>query len=280
MISLTIPSLTQVLAYISCSCCAYYAYWQFTTGASRRRLIRDHGCKPVVKVPSWDPIFGLDILSTSIKNIKKHKALEGAQKDFARYKSNTFRVYLLRRHVFITAEPENVKTILSLNFASYSLGEGRKKAMVPFMGKGILTTDGEEWQHSRNMIRPSFTRSQISDLDMYEDHVQQLIQNIPRDGSTVDLQELFFRLTIDIATDFLFGESTNCLAQGASNIGYAEFVKAVSYCTNSLEGGGGVLSLFLPDKRFNRSCKIVHGMVPADNHGILLYCLELSMSGS
>ena len=273
MLSFSISLLKQALIYISGSYCAYYVYWQFTTGASRRRFIQHNGCKPVVKAPGWDPLFGLDTLIESIKEIKNHKALESSQKRFADFKCNTFWVRIFRQRIFITMEPENVKTILSLKFTSYSLGEGRKKLMIPFMGEGILTTDGEKWQHSRNMIRPSFTRSQISDLDMYEHHFQQLIQHIPLEGSTVDLQELFFRMTLDIATEFLFGESTNCLAKDTSSIGYTEFADALNYCTNSVDGGGGFWSLFLPDKRFKRSCNIIHGKTTTSSHRTVSSCV-------
>ena len=226
-------------------------------------MIQDNGCKPVMKAPSWDTLFGLDLLIEGVNEIKSHVSLEKSQKRFADFKRNTFRVRVLGQRIFITMEPENVKTILSSKFTSYSIGERRKKALIPFMGEGILTTDGEKWQHSRNMIRPSFTRTQISDLDMYETHVLQLMQNIPRDGTTVDLQGLFFRMTLDVATDFLFGESTNCLTQDEGNTKYVEFVDALAYCNNMLEGGEGVLSLFLPSSRFRRSCKIIHGTFPA-----------------
>lgn len=56
----------------------------------------------------------------------------------------------------------------------------------------------------------------MADIAVFETHLKHLIQAIPRDGSTVDLRELFYRLTIDSATEFLFGESTNCVAPGAS----------------------------------------------------------------
>ena len=262
MISLSLSLLSQVLAYGVGSYCAYYFYWQLTTGAARRRMIQDNGCKAVMRAPSWDIFFGLDLFIEGVNEIKSHVSLAKSQNRFADFKRNTFRVRIFNQRIFITMEPEIVKTILSSKFTSYSIGEGRKKAMIPFMGEGILTTDGEKWQHSRNMIRPSFTRTQISDLDMYETHVQQLIRNIPLDGATIDLQGLFFRLTLDVATDFLFGESTNCLTQDTSNTKYAEFVDALAYCNNTIEEGGGLLSLFLPSSRFRRSCKIIHGTFP------------------
>ena len=61
------------------------------------------------------------------------------------------------------------------------------------------------------MLRPSFAREQIADLATFERHIEQLYQLIPEDGSTVDLQDLFFRFTMDSATEFLFGQSVGSL---------------------------------------------------------------------
>lgn len=63
------------------------------------------------------------------------------------------------------------------------------------------------------MLRPNFVRDQISDLDMEERHVEHLIAELPAGESGwtdfTDIQTLFFRLTIDAATEFLFGDSVN-----------------------------------------------------------------------
>ena len=80
------------------------------------------------------------------------------------------------------------------------------------LGHGIFATDGAAWKHSRELVRPSFARDQVADLDSFEEHSNSMINAIPKDGkTTVDLQELFFALTIDTATVFLFGESTHVL---------------------------------------------------------------------
>ena len=63
------------------------------------------------------------------------------------------------------------------------------------------------------MLRPQFARDQISDLELEEAHVQDLLRHLGTDPATdnwtptVDLSPLFFRLTLDSATEFLFGES-------------------------------------------------------------------------
>ena len=55
------------------------------------------------------------------------------------------------------------------------------------------------------MLRPQFARDQVSDLDLEEKHVQHLFRHfhVNSEGftETVDIQRLFFRLTIDSATE-------------------------------------------------------------------------------
>jgi cytochrome P450 len=128
--------------------------------------------------------------------------------------------------VIVTAEPEIVKTILATKFDDFALTERRINAMVPSLGHGIFASNGAAWERSRALIRPNFTRSQVADLDTFETHIQHFIGAIPRDGSTIDLQPLFFSLTMDSATEFLFGRSTDCLAPGLETRSASEFVKA------------------------------------------------------
>lgn len=78
-----------------------------------------------------------------------------------------------------------------------------------------FAANGKQWEHSRALLRPQFVRSQVSDIKLEEAHVQALMSVLDRrlksDGWTelTDLQPLFFRLTLDSATEFLFGESIN-----------------------------------------------------------------------
>jgi hypothetical protein len=83
--------------------------------------------------------------------------------------------------------------------------------MLYFIGKGIFTTDGPFWQHSRSILRPNFDKSLISALDQFEPYVQKLIGRIPKDGSTVDLQDLFHQLSMDTSTDFILEHGTDYL---------------------------------------------------------------------
>lgn len=130
---------------------------------------------------------------------------------------------------------------------------------------------GYRWQHSREMLRPNFARTQIGDVDMFERHVQHLIQAIPRDGSTALLQDLFFQFSMDVATDLLFGESTNTLAPDFADAEVTKFVDAYGYCLQALDGSGvteedgrssagGFLRLFLPNPKLKQQIKVVNSM--------------------
>jgi cytochrome P450 len=128
--------------------------------------------------------------------------------------------------VTATIEPENVKTVLSTKFEDFCLGNRRAKTLIPVFGHGIFDTDGPAWERSRALIRPNFTRQQVADLDTFEIHVSHLLNAVPTGGATVDLQDLFFSLTMDSATEFLFGRSTSVLAPGLETKSANEFVKA------------------------------------------------------
>ncbi|GIC86002.1 cytochrome P450 [Aspergillus udagawae] len=113
----------------------------------------------------------------------------------------------------VTADPKNIQAILATQFKDFELGPFRRNMFNPVIGKGIFTTDGMDWQHSRSLLRPQFTRGQVANLELEERHVQHLLDRLPIQSDswtcTVDLAPLFFNLTLDSATEFLFGQSVN-----------------------------------------------------------------------
>ncbi len=197
---------------------------------ARRRFAQDHGCEPVVGRLNKDPFLGLDTIPKSIRWRKQHKLLERGCEYYALY-GNTFRVQELLKSAILTVEPENIKTILSIKFNDYGISH-RLEAFGPLLGRGIFDTDGDHWAASRALIRPSFTRDQLADLTTFEALIQDLFALLPRDGKTVvDLQELFFRYTIDSTTEFLFGKSVGTLKQAGQG---PDFAEAFSYSQRNI----------------------------------------------
>ena len=66
-----------------------------------------------------------------------------------------------------------------------------------------------------------FVKNRVSDLDIFERWIQTMLKQFPASGQTFDIQDLFYRLTIDVITDFLLGGSVNSLENPR-----AEFVQA------------------------------------------------------
>lgn len=91
-------------------------------------------------------------------------------------------------------------------------GFGSRPAIfAPLLGSGIFTQEGAAWKHSRELLRKQFARIDYADLNgSFGEHVDNLIANIPT-GGIVDLQPLFFNLTLDTTTDLLFGRSVYSL---------------------------------------------------------------------
>lgn len=244
----------------------YCLHWQCTIGASRRRMIKKHGCEPIRPFPEFETlsnsIVGWETLRGNLKAYGEHKLLERLAQRYERlgptvqYKSGL-------GYILGTIEPENLKTVLSTNFKDWNLAVQRKTAFYPLLGHGIFTSDGAAWQRSRDLLRPNFVRSQVSDLKALEVHINQLIQLIPRDRSTVDLQDLFFRFTIDTATELLFGESLNSLDSGSSKEFNIEFASAFNRSQEEVAQSArtqGITEWF-PRPQFKKDTKYVHEFV-------------------
>jgi cytochrome P450 len=213
----------------------------------RRRFAHAHGCQPVARSLNKDLLLGLDALPRTIRAVLQHRILECTCERF-RVFGNTFTVKELQRRAILTVEPENIKTILSVKFKDYGINN-RLEPFQPLLGKGIFDTDGDHWASSRALIRPSFTRDQVADLTTFEGLIQDLFKLLPRDGkTTIDLQDLYFRYTIDSATEFLFGQSVGTLKKTQSDV---DFAHAFHYAQRAviMRGMLGPLKIFYLDRK-------------------------------
>jgi cytochrome P450 len=190
----------------------YIIYRRFRLYLSRRAFVKSHGCKePRCRVPLKDPFLAIDFVWKTLQNAKNYRYLEGTHERFQIY-GTTFAAKHMHYSTIHTTDPPNIKQVLATGFEDFKLSSFRVDAMVPLFGKGIFTTDGSLWSHSRAVLRPSFARHNMANhLPFMESHFEQLMKAIPKDGSTVDLQKLFFSFTMDTATEFLFGHSVHTL---------------------------------------------------------------------
>lgn len=119
----------------------------------------------------------------------------------------TYRFKVAGDTLFVTSDPENIKAMLATQFNDYELGL-RYYHFKPVLGDGVFTLDYSGWKHSRALLRPNFSREKVSHTQALEKHVQNLFRHIKKhQGDVFDLQEYFYRFTVDTSTEFLFGQS-------------------------------------------------------------------------
>ena len=197
----------------------HLAVTQLVTAISNRRFAAAHGCKPPYRVGcSLSPI-GLRFFLGLIKAAERKEHVQYLCGGYARLGRNTFETGDLGRTIIRTIEPENVKTLLATKFKDFDLGPSRQFAFHELLGDGVFTLDGKGWEYSRAMLRPQFVREQVADVEMLDVHVTRLLDMMKAVGTAeVDLQPWIFGLTLDTATEFLFGESAESLVHGDADL--------------------------------------------------------------
>lgn len=257
---LVLPILWVVLREVT-------AVWQY------RSLSKKRGCGEVKYVRDFP--LGLRSFILFIKAKQNHQLLETMHNQFETH-GNTFRTEtsLIRR--IATRDPENIKSLLATNFKDFSLGR-RYNAFFPVLGNGIFTLSAEPWKHSRTMLRPQFSRNQVSQLESLSEHVE-LLLNIFKNNSLhpsrpdglIEAQMLFHKLTLDTATEFLFGESVDSLGNSSREVQgpelkvtAVEFADAFNFAQHVLadRAQAGKMYWIYGNKEFKHATKVCHNFV-------------------
>ncbi|EFQ30109.1 cytochrome P450 [Colletotrichum graminicola] len=158
----------------------------------------------------------------------------------------------------ITREPEHIKTILTSKFADFGKGPMFHEGWSPFLGDSIFTTDGKVWQENRSLIRPMFVKDRVSDLAIFDKWTTTMIGMFPASGVTFDISDLFYRMTLDVTTDFLLGHSVNSLgnprhlfAQAFNDVQRYQMFYTIM----------APFQRFLPHGKYNRGIKLIEEFI-------------------
>lgn len=171
--------------------------------------------------------------------------------------------------VVLSTKSEGTKTISCLRAAASAKGVldygfgCRPAVFAPLLGNGIFTQEGAAWKHSRELLRKQFVRAQYRDLRCLHEHAANLISCLPVNGD-VDLQPLFFNLTMDVITELLFGRSVYTLR---AQIDQAEENKVFAESFHVAQEGLAKRFRLAPfhflynPRSFREACKTVHEYV-------------------
>jgi cytochrome P450 len=124
------------------------------------------------------------------------------------------------------------------------------------------------------------------ELNIFETHVQQLKNAVPKNGTKFDMQQLFGSFTLDVSTDVFLGTSTNLLSlKEADRTEGQRFANAFDYAQCTLIGAGSssvfefVRKLIFGDTELKTSLEVVDKFVDEILDRALQHKLEHEASG-
>jgi len=144
---------------------------------------------------------------------------------------------LLRGAMISVTTPENVKYVLKDNFSNYEKGSRVRAGLSELLGDGIFTADGPTWKFHRKVASHMFSARLMRESTFvaarYTKRLMEVLRNkalppgaIEGDQGDnenlqqnkeahcqVDMQDMYFRLTMDIFTFIAFGEDLESLEQ-------------------------------------------------------------------
>ncbi|PQE10318.1 cytochrome P450 alkane hydroxylase protein [Rutstroemia sp. NJR-2017a WRK4] len=161
-----------------------------------RQVAHQQGCEPPAKYRHKEPL-GFDyVLGThfDVPSVARHHHRYG----------KTYQTRFLGSIQMNTCDSQNVQAIMQFNKA-WGVGPLRYPGMDIFCGKGIITADGSAWEHSRGLLKNMYRTNNIVHFPTLDTAVNDLFSHLPPEGTTVDLQPLFYNLFLHTATHFLLG---------------------------------------------------------------------------
>jgi cytochrome P450 len=111
---------------------------------------------------------------------------------------------------------ENVKHVLKDNFPNYEKGKLFRTAFGDMLGDGIFNTNGPRWKRQRKTGVKMFTRRAFGTFiaDVFLKHSQTLWTRLKAtNGAEIDIQDLYYKFTLDSIGQIAFGVELGCLEQ-------------------------------------------------------------------
>src|ERR1700730_4803287 len=122
---------------------------------------------------------------------------------------DTFRLYLGGlKEAIVTIDPAVIQHVLKTNSENYQKSHIQVKRMGHFLGKGLLTTEGEAWRTQRRLIQKGFDRTQLEALStIMQDSLADSLRDF--DGQIrvgpVDIYPRLMKITFAMVARSLFG---------------------------------------------------------------------------
>ncbi|KAH7137908.1 cytochrome P450 [Dendryphion nanum] len=208
----------------------------------------------------WD-IFGIRIISRIVRSVMNGTILFYMDEIWDMY-GDTYTSNILGNKVTFTRDAINIKQLLTSQWLDYDVAKGIRIVMFEHLVPGtIAATDGKEWEENRRKWRHYFLHlDQLFDMPFLEASFQNLVLHITKDEA-IDMQPLFLDLATDLTSNFVLGESTNCIDPENQSDDKREYVAALKKANpvTAIRGLLGPVARFIPQVGYRANCAIVKG---------------------
>lgn len=134
--------------------------------------------------------------------------------------NNTYAVNLGFTRMIVTQDPGFIEYVLKGNHRNYHKSKILTEQLGRFLGKGLLSSNGEYWLRQRRLIQPGFHIDRIRALyTIMYNTVDDFLLRFPT-GEKIDIYPLMNRLALDIVINTLF----NVDISEETRIGLSNFI--------------------------------------------------------
>lgn len=109
----------------------------------------------------------------------------------------------------LTTKPEIIRHVLQKNHRNYEKSDIQTKHLAAFLGRGLLTLEGEEWLRQRRLIQPGFHKQKIENLkQLMEQTIHEQLDGFMESGQqrkVVDMHSEMMNMAFHIVARSLLG---------------------------------------------------------------------------
>ena len=147
---------------------------------------------------------GYSLLQSFARTYKQVKDPVGAMEESMARFNGTYAVNLGTKKLIATQDPGFIDHVLKNNHKNYYKSPMLTDQLGRFLGKGLLTSNGEYWLKQRRLIQPGFHPEKIHALfGIIKKTVDHFITDFPQ-GDRIDVYPLMNSLAFEIVINTLF----------------------------------------------------------------------------
>lgn len=139
------------------------------------------------------PSKALDIyVQLSTRSVPvQHQYLSG-QDRIHETRGSTFTVKWPGSLSVYTADPDNIWTVWSFQFGDWESGSVRFPVVGEFVGRAIVTTDGNRWTEVRQVAKHALAGDEVTDFMRFKAVADKHMDHLPGIEDYIDLQPFLF----------------------------------------------------------------------------------------